>query len=83
MTSLAFRHMRKAGQEILEEFEDLFEVGFVKFKGAVEGSPVVLVKVEIEAIEVWNAAIHMLDHLVLEFEKSRVVKWNPYVTGEC
>jgi len=28
--------MRKAGQEILEEFEDLFEVGFVKFEGAVE-----------------------------------------------
>jgi len=34
--------MRKAGQEILEEFEDLFEVGFVKFEGAVEGRPVVL-----------------------------------------
>ena len=58
MTSLAFWHMRKACQEILEEVEDLFEVGFVEFKSAVECSPVVFVKVEMKAIEVWNAAIH-------------------------
>jgi hypothetical protein len=36
----------------------LFEVGFVEFKSAVECSPVVFVKVEMKAIEVWNAAIH-------------------------
>ena len=75
--------MRKAGQEILEEFEDLFEVGFVKFEGAVESKSVVFIEVKVEAIKVWNAAIHMLDHLILKFEKSRVVEWNPYVTGEC
>ncbi len=74
--------MRKAGQEVFEEFEDLLEVGLVEFKGAVECSPVVLIKVEMKAIEVWNAAIHTLNHLVLKFEKSRVVEWNPNVAGE-
>ena len=75
-------HMRKAHQKILEEFENLFEVGFVKFKSAVECSPVVFVKVEMKAIEVWNAAIHTLNHLVLEFERSRVIERDPYVAGE-
>jgi hypothetical protein len=65
LTSLAFGHMRKTCQEILEKVEDLFEVGFVKFKGAVECSPVVFVEVEIKTIKVWNAAIHTLGHLVL------------------
>ncbi len=74
--------MRKTCQEILEEVEDLFEVGFVKFKGAVECSPVVFVKVEMKAIKAWNAVIHMLNHLVLEFEKSRVIERDPYVAGE-
>ena len=82
MTSLAFRHTRKAGQEILEEFEDLFEVEFIQFEGAVESKSVVFIEVKIVAIKVWNAAIHTLGHLVLEFEKSRVVEWNPNVTGE-
>jgi hypothetical protein len=82
LTLLAFWHMRKAGQEVLEEFEDLPEVGFVEFKSAVESSPIVLVKVEIEAIEVWNAAIHTLDHSVLKLKECRVVKWNPDVAGE-
>ena len=74
--------MRKAGQEILEKFEDLLEVGFVKFEGAVESFSVVFVEVEVESIEVWNAAIHTLDHLILELKKSRVVEWNPDMTGE-
>jgi hypothetical protein len=82
LTSLAFWHVRKACQEILEELEDLSEVGFVKFKGAVKCNLVVFVKVEIKAIEVWNAAIHTLNHLVLEFEKSRVIERDPYVAGE-
>jgi hypothetical protein len=79
---LAFWHLRKACQEILEEVEDLFEVGFVKFKSAVKCNPVVFVKFEMKAIEVWNAAIHTLNHLVLEFEKSRVIERDPYVAGE-
>jgi hypothetical protein len=58
--------MRKAGQEVLEEFENLPKVGFLEFKSTVQSRPVVLVKVEIEAIEVWNAAIHTLDHFVLK-----------------
>jgi hypothetical protein len=74
--------MRKAGQEILEEFEDLFDVRFVQFEGAVESKSVVFIEVKIVAIKVWNAAIHTLDHLILEFEKSRVIEWNPNVTGE-
>ncbi len=62
--------MRKAGQEILEKFEDLFEVGFVKFEGAVESFSVVFVEVKVESIEVWNAVIHALSHLILELKKS-------------
>ena len=82
MTALAFRHMWKACQEIPEEFEDLIEVGFVKFESAVESFSVVFVEVEVELIEVWNAAIHTLDHLILELKKSRVVERNPDMTGE-
>jgi hypothetical protein len=74
--------MRKACQEIPEEFENLFEVGFVKFEGAVESFSVVFIEVKVESIEVWNAAIHTLDHLILELKKSRVVEWNPDMTGE-
>jgi hypothetical protein len=74
--------MRKAGQEILEKFEDLLEVGFVKFEGAVESFSVVFVEVEVESIEVWNAAIHTLDHLILELKKSGVVERDPDMTGE-
>ena len=74
--------MRKAGQKILEKFENLLEVGFVKFEGAVESFSVVFVEVKVEFIEVWNAAIHALGHLILELKKSRVVKWNPDVTDE-
>jgi hypothetical protein len=77
-----FRNVRKAGKKILEEFENLADVGFVKFKGAVQSCPVVLVKMYIEAIKVWNAAIHMLNHFVLKFEKSRVIKWDPDVARE-
>jgi hypothetical protein len=65
--------MRKVGQEVFEEIENLPKVGFVEFESAVKSSSVVLVKVEIEAIEVWNAAIHTLDHSVLKLEKCRVV----------
>jgi hypothetical protein len=79
---LTFLHMRKACQKIVEEFENLFKVGFVNFESAVQSGPVPLIKVEIKAIEVWNAAIHPLDHSVLKLEKSRVVKWDPYVTDE-
>jgi len=74
--------MRKARQKIVEEFEDLFKVGFVNFESAVQSGPIPLIKVEIETIEVWNAAIHTLDHSVLKLEKSRVVKWDPYVADE-
>ena len=72
----------KACQEIFEKFEDLLEVRFVKFEGAVESFSVVFVKVKVESVKVWNAAIHTLGHLILELKKSRVVEWNPYVTGE-
>jgi len=74
--------MRKACQEIFEKFEYLLEVRFVKFKGAVESFSVVFVEVKVESIEVWNAAIHTLNHLVLEFEKSRVIERDPYMAGE-
>ena len=82
MTSLSFGHMRKACQKILEKFEDLLDVRFVKFEGAVQRFSVVFVDFEMETIEVWNAAIHTLDHLVLEVEKSRVVERDPNVAGE-
>jgi len=74
--------MRKACQEILEKFEDLLEVGFVKFEGAVESFSVVFVEVKVESVKVWNAAIHTLGHLILELKKSRVVNRNPDMTGE-
>ena len=74
MTAFAFRHVGKAGQKIFEKFENLLEVRFVKFEGAVESFSVVFVEVKVESIEVWNAAIHALGHLILELKKSRVVK---------
>ncbi len=74
--------MWKTGQEILEEFEYLIDVRFVQFKSAVESSLIVLVQVEFEAIKVWNAAIHSRDHLRLELQKSRVVKWDSDVADE-
>ena len=74
--------MRKACQEIVEKFEDLLEVRFVKFEGAVDSFSVIFVEVKVESIKVWNAAIHTLNHLVLEFEKSRVVERDPYMAGE-
>ena len=74
--------MRETCQEVLEKVEDLFEVRFVKFEGAVESLPVVFVEVKVESIEVWNAAIHTLNHLVLELEKSRVIERDPYMAGE-
>ena len=82
MTALSFRHMRKACQEIVEKSEDLLDVRFVKFEGAVDSFSVVFVEMKVESIKVWNAAIHTLDHLVLEFEKSRVVERDPNVAGE-
>ena len=74
--------MRKTCQEVLEKVEDLLEVRFVKFKGAIESVPVVFAEFEVEFFEVWNAAIHTLNHLVLEFEKSRVIERDPYMAGE-
>ncbi len=74
--------MRKTCQEVLEKVEDLLEVRFVKFEGAIECFSVVFIEVKVESIEVWNAAIHMLNHLVLEFEKSRVIERDPYMAGE-
>ena len=82
MTAFAFRHVRKAGQEILEKFENLLEVGFVEFEGAVESFSVVFVDFEMEMIEVWNAAIHTLGHLSLKFKKSGVVERDPDMTCE-
>jgi hypothetical protein len=82
LTALTFLHVRKACQKIIEEFENLFKVRFVNFESAVQSGPVSLIKVEIKTIEVWNAAIHTLNHSVLKLEKSRVVKWDPYVTDE-
>jgi hypothetical protein len=82
LTALTFLHVRKACQKIVEEFEDLFKVRFVNFESAVQSGPVPLIKVEIKAIEVRNATIYTLDHFVLKLEKSRVVKWDPYVTDE-
>jgi len=72
----------KTGQEILEEFENLIDVRLVQFKSVVESSSIVLVQVEFEAIKVWNAAIHSLDHLRLELQKSGVVKWDSDVADE-
>jgi hypothetical protein len=59
---LSFWHVWKAGQKILEKFENLVDVRLAQFKSAVECSPIVLVQVEFEMIQVWNAAIHSLDH---------------------
>ncbi len=69
--------MRKACKKVVEKFEDLADVRFVQLKGAVQGCLVVLVEMKVEAIEVWNAAVHTLDHFVLKLKKSRVVKWDP------
>jgi hypothetical protein len=74
--------MWKACQKVLEKVEDLFEVRFVKFKSAIECVPVVFAEFEVEFFEVWSAAIHTLNHLVLEFEKSRVIERDPYMAGE-
>ena len=82
MTSLSLGHMREAGQKILEKFEDLSDIRFVKFEGAVDSFPVVFAEIKVESIKVWNAAIHTLDHLVLEVEKSGVVERDPNVAGE-
>ena len=82
LTALTFLHVRKACQKIIEEFENLFKVGFVNFESAVQSGPVPLVKVEIETIKVWNAAIHTLNHPVLKLKECRVVKWDPYMADE-
>ena len=74
--------MWKTCQKVLEKVEDLFEVRFVEFKSAIESVSVVFADFEVEFFEVWNAVIHTLNHLVLEFEKSRVVKRDPYMAGE-
>jgi hypothetical protein len=66
--------MRKACKKVIEESENMSDIGFVKFKGVVESKPVVLVKVEIEAIKIRNAAIYELDHSVLKLKQSRVIK---------
>jgi hypothetical protein len=77
LSSLMFWNVRKACQKILEDFEDLTDVRFVEFESALQCSPVLLIKVKVETIEVWNAAIHTLDHFVLKLQKSRVVKRDP------
>ncbi len=74
--------MWKACKKVFEKFENLTDVRFVELEGAVQSSPVVVVKRKVGAIEVWNAAIHMLDHLVLELKKSRVVKRYPDMAPE-
>jgi hypothetical protein len=74
--------MWKTCQKVLEKVEDLLEVRFVKFKSAIESVPVVFAEFEVEFFEVWNAVIHTLNHLVLEFEKSGVVERDPYMAGE-
>ncbi len=66
----------------LEKVEDLLEVRFVKFKSTIERVSVVFADLEVEFFEVWNAAIHTLNHLVLEFEQRRVVERDPYMAGE-
>ncbi len=82
MLSLPFWYVRKACQKILKEFENLSDVRFVQLERAVKRCPVVLVQFEIETVEVWNAAIHTLDHLVLKVKKGCVVEWNPDVADE-
>ena len=79
---MSFRHMWETCQKVLEKVEDLLEVRFVKFKSAIECISVVFAEFEVEFFEVWNAVIHTLNHLVLEFEKSRVVERDPYMAGE-
>ena len=69
-------------QKVLEKVEDLLEVRFVELKSAIESVPVVFAEFEVEFFEVWNAVIHTLNHLILEFEKSRVVERDPYMAGE-
>jgi hypothetical protein len=41
-----------------------------------------LIKIEVEPIKVWKAAIHTLDHFVLKLQKCGVVKWYPDVACE-
>ena len=70
------------GASFWSKAENLLEVGFVEFEGAVENFSVVFVDFEMETIEVWNAAIHTLGHLSLELKKSGVVERDPDMTGE-
>ncbi len=56
--------------------------GFVKLERAVTRRPVVLIRVEVEAVEVWKAAVHTLDHLLLKVKKGGVVERDPNVAGE-
>ncbi len=65
LSLLMFQNMWKACKKVLEEFEDFTDVGFVQVEGGVQSCPVVLVEMKIEVIEVWNAVVHTLDHLVL------------------
>ncbi len=50
LSSLSFWIVRKTCQKILKESEYLTDVRFVEFEGAVQCSPVVLIKVEVEPI---------------------------------
>jgi hypothetical protein len=61
--------VRKAGQKIPEQLEHLVKVRFVELEGAVKNFYVSFFNFEMETIEVWNAAIHTLDHLSLKFKK--------------
>ena len=66
MALLTFWNVWKAGKQIVKQFENLVDVRFVEFKGAVKRSPVVFVQFEIETVEVWNASVHSLEHPVLK-----------------
>jgi hypothetical protein len=69
-------------KKVMEKFEDLMDIGFVQLKSAVQSCPVVLVKMKVETIQVWNAPVHTLNYFVLELKKSRAVKWDPDVARE-
>ncbi len=74
--------MWKADKKILEEFENLNDVGLVEFERAVEGDTVVFIQFEIETIEVRDAVVHTVDHFLLKIKKSRIVERHPHLASE-
>jgi hypothetical protein len=82
LLSLTFRSMWKAGKKVLEEFENLIDVGLEEYESAVKSDKVVFIQFEVEMIEVKDAVVHMVNHFLLKMKKGRIVEGDPYMAHE-